>query len=380
MDPDRRLKLAYLAAPQEILARDWMASFARRGHDVTLIVRAGFSGVDGLDPRISIREMRPYAGRLFGRLSALDSRGALREALASLRPDILHVHDLTTGFGWTAFLSGFHPLVVTAWGSDIYLAAGSSWPARTARRLTLRAADLVTLEGRDLGRAAVRSGARPGRVRVIQFGVDTERFRPGPADPTLRATLGLANRRVIFAPRQIAPLYDQVSVVRAVGQMPEDIALLMSTRHADPGYLRTVEDAARDSGVGGRLLLVPAIDHDDMARYLGLADVVVSVPRSDSISVSVLEAMASGKPVVVSDLPSPREWLADVSPDLIVPFGDVPAIRAAIQRALELSPDEAATRGAASRRIVTDRAERETNMATMEGLYWSLVEARRRPA
>lgn len=184
----------------------------------------------------------------------------------------------------------------------------------------------------------------------------------------------------MFAPRQIAPLYDQVSVVRAVSQLPGDVALLMSTRHADPAYLRTVEDAAGESGLDGRLVLVPAIDHEAMGQYLGLADVVVSVPRSDSISVTVLEAMATGKPVVVSDLPSPREWLADVSGDLIVPYGDVAAIRTAIQRALDFSPEDRSARAEASRRIVVDRAERETNMTTMEGLYRSLVDRPGRPA
>jgi len=357
-----------------------MASFAARDHEVTLIARSDGLVSDDLDPRISVRRMRPYAGLILGRVQTLDGRSALQEVLAAVRPDVLHVHDMTTGFGWLARLSGFHPYVVTAWGSDVYLARHASWQARLARRLTLAGADLVTLETHDLGRAAVRAGAHADRIRLIQFGVDTEQYRPGGSEPALRASLGLDGQRIVFSPRQIAPLYDQLTVIRAVRGLPSDVAVVMSAKNAAPDHLRDLERVAREIGIIDRLVVVPTIAQGDMPRYLRLADVVISIPRSDSISVSVLEAMSCGRPVVVSDLPSPREWLDEVSPDLIAPIGDVDAVAAALARALSLGPAETERRGAVSRRIVVDRAEHETNMTAMEGFYQTLVERRDRSA
>ena len=113
-----------------------------------------------------------------------------------------------------------------------------------------------------------------------------------------------------------------------------------------------------------------------MPSYLRLADVVVSVPRSDSISVSVLEALACGRPVITSDLASPREWLADIWPDLMVPAGDVQALSAAMVAALSLPASELARCTALGRQIVIERGERRTNMLRMDELYRSLVTAR----
>jgi L-malate glycosyltransferase len=373
MDMRAPLRLAYLADPNSSLSREWMAFFAERGHEVNLIADHGTAIEDGLDGGIRVVRMRPYSGRILGRLAILDGRRALRAAIARVRPDLLHVHDLTTGFGWMARASGFHPYVLTTWGSDIYLAARRSWQARLIGRLTLSGADLVTMESHDLGRASIDAGAHPDRIRLIQFGVDTARYRPAEPDPALRSRLGLEGRRVIFSPRQIAPLYDHVAVVRAAAGLPGDVVVLMSARDAHPDYLREVELTARETGLGERLIVVPGIERGEMASYYPLSDVVVSVPHSDSISVSVLEAMASGRPVVATDLPSPREWLAEVWPELLVPAADPTRLRQAFEAALAMPQDERDRRAILSRRIVTQRAERETNMLAMERLYRSVV-------
>jgi D-inositol-3-phosphate glycosyltransferase len=229
------------------------------------------------------------------------------------------------------------------------------------------------MESRDLERVAIRSGAHPDRTRLIQFGVDTSLYRP--ADPSLevRRRLGLENRRVLFAPRQIAPLYDHLSLVRAAARLQEDVVVLMSAKNAHPEYLREVETVARDLGLSDRLVIVPGIAHDDMAAVYLLADVVVSVPHSDSISVSILEAMACGRLVVATDLPSPREWLGEVSPELLVPDGDPERLGIALVRALGMTAAERDSRGLLSRRIVVERAERESNMLGMERLYRAVV-------
>jgi L-malate glycosyltransferase len=377
MTPNSPLHLAYLAEPNEVLAREWMAFFAGRGHEVTLIARAETVIQDGLDRRIHVRRMRPFSGLIRGRFSIFNGRRALSALLGTLRPDLVHVHDLTTGFGWMTRATGFHPYVLTTWGSDIYLALQRSWRSRLVGRLTLSAADLITMESRDLERATIRLGAHADRIRLIQFGVDTARYAPGAPDPKLRERLGLTGRRVLFAPRQIAPLYDHVSLVTAAARLPADVVVVMSARNAHPDYLRTVRSTADAQGLGERLVVLPGIAHDDMPAMYRLADVVVSVPFSDSISVSVLEAMACGRTVVATDLASPREWLAALGPDFLVPAGAADALFGALRHALELTPNERARLGAQARQIVIDRAERESNMLHMEDLYRSVVEAHR---
>jgi L-malate glycosyltransferase len=369
----RPLRLAFLASPNEIAAREWMAWFAAAGHRVDLIVRAGAEVAPGLADGIGVARMRPYRGPLFGRLSALSARRVIGEVIHRLEPDVLHVHDLTTGFGWLARISGFHPYVVTPWGSDLYRIAPASTAARTLTRLTLRSADVVTVNSRHLAETAIRAGARRAAIQPVQFGVETDVYEPRPPDTALLERLGLRGRRVVLAPRQIAPLYDQAAIVRALPMLPDDVAVLMSARNAIPDTLAELTALADGLGVRERLVLVPTIPHDEMPAYLSIASAVVTVPHSDATAVTILEALAAGRPVVGSDLPSPREWLDETWPDLIVPPGAPGAIASAVRTALGLDAGTLLRRSAAARQVVVERAERSTNMARMEQLYCELA-------
>jgi glycosyltransferase involved in cell wall biosynthesis len=212
---------------------------------------------------------------------------------------------------------------------------------------------------------------------MIQFGVDLRRFAPGPDPGALRARLGLQGKRVVFSPRAITPLYRQGVVVEALAQLPSDVVVLMSRSAAQADELEAIEGKARDLGLADRLVMVPAIAHSDMPDFYRLANVVVSVPISDSSSVSVLEALSCGRPIVASSLPSIREWLWDLDSAALVPVDNPDATAAALVRALELSPKARADIAARGRQIVAERADQDRSLGHVESLYREL--ARRKP-
>ena len=116
-----------------------------------------------------------------------------------------------------------------------------------------------------------------------------------------------------------------------------------------------------------------------MPDYHRLADVLVSIPISDSTPVTVLEAMACEKPIVAGDLPSVREWLYGLDPAALVPVDDPAATAAALRRALDQSPEQRAETGRRARRIVLDRADQATSLTRVESLYRELAARRPRP-
>ena len=109
-----------------------------------------------------------------------------------------------------------------------------------------------------------------------------------------------------------------------------------------------------------------------MPDFLRLADVVVSVPASDSTSVTILEALACERPIVAADLPSVREWLAELDPELLVPVDDAAATAQALTRALARSAAEGAEMGRRGRAIVKERADQATSLGQVEHLYLRL--------
>ena len=162
-------------------------------------------------------------------------------------------------------------------------------------------------------------------------------------------------------------------VVDALARLPSDVSVVMSRHNADPAEVAAIERQAASLGLADRLVLVPGIAHSEMPDFLRLADVVVSVPVSDSTSVTTLEAMACERQVVAADLPSVREWLGDLDPESIVPVDDAAATAAALARALSRSTGERAEIGRRGRAIVQARADQAVSLGAVEKLYLRLL-------
>jgi glycosyltransferase involved in cell wall biosynthesis len=166
-------------------------------------------------------------------------------------------------------------------------------------------------------------------------------------------------------------------VIDAFSTLPTDLALVMTTRNADRAALTDARARIERHGIGERVLLLQEIDDDLMlALYRGAA-AVVSVPQSDAVSISVLEAMACARPVVATDLPGLREHLGPARPGLLVPVGDPASTARALRAVLEMPAHELARLGRALRGDVVRTADRRDNMDRMDALYQRLVERRR---
>jgi glycosyltransferase involved in cell wall biosynthesis len=374
---DEPLGLAFLGDPNSLHMRRWMGYFSDRGHRITLLVPDGQVIVPGLLPAISVERFVPFSRQRERLLGGLECRRSLSRLLRRVDPDVLHAHYVT-GNAWHAWISGFHPYVVTVWGSDILATGHRGTRGRFYARVALRAADMVTGGSEHLVGAAIAAGARPGRTQYIHFGVDTERFSPGPDPAALRARLGLSGCRVLLSSRAIAPLYRQSVVVRALAHLPSDVVALMTSYHAHPDEVASIQQLAGQLGVADRLRIVDPLDDSELPELYRLADVVVSIPASDGGPVTVAEALAVGRPVVATDVPSVREWLAELDPAALVPVDDVAATTAAVEAVLSRGREERNQRAARGRSAVAAKADWRTNMDRMETLYREL--AARRPA
>jgi glycosyltransferase involved in cell wall biosynthesis len=374
-DGERPLTLAFLADPNSIHTRRWIGWFAARGHRVTILVPEGLAVEAGLPDSIAVVPYTPYTSSRFHPLGAFLARRSLGRALRRIEPDILHAHYLT-GHGWHARMSGFRPYAITVWGNDILITARATRRGRLYARWSLGPAGLVTGDSNELVLAAVAAGARADRTHLIQFGVDTARFSPGPDPAALRARLGLVGRRVIFSPRSIAPLYRHDVVLDALASLPADLSVVMTRHLAEESEVAALQRRAAELSLSDRIVIVPKVAHEEMADIYRLADVVVSVPFTDGTPVTLLEALSAGRPVVATDLPSVREWLGGLDPGSLVPVGDVAATARALAAALDRPAAERAEIALRGRRLIEQRAGHDRNMASAETLYRDLL---RRP-
>jgi glycosyltransferase involved in cell wall biosynthesis len=129
--------------------------------------------------------------------------GEARRLVDQLAPDIVHAHYISS-YGYLAARCDRHPLVMTAWGSDLLLTPRHSTLMRWLTGWTLRRADLITGDSFDLVEAA--QAYRPkAAVHRIHWGADTAKFRPAPwaGKPAMgrQASIIMTPRRCNFATR-----------------------------------------------------------------------------------------------------------------------------------------------------------------------------------
>ncbi len=161
----RKLKICYISNPNSIHTQRWLGWFAEQGHEVALIADAPYrdelSGVRVYDltRRINIRVLR-FA--VWGLIT--------RQLVQRLQPDILHAHRVSSA-GWLGAFSGYHPFVVTPWGSDLLTHPARSQAASWLAKYVLKRADRVTADSQALLLKAIHFGGAPEVTDLIQFGV-----------------------------------------------------------------------------------------------------------------------------------------------------------------------------------------------------------------
>ncbi len=370
------MRLCYIANPYSIHTQRWMRYFAGRGHKVYLIgvsPKRGSIPADAIPSsvifydlmtQINVRKLRYLAWGL-----------AARRIVHEIQPDVLHAHEVA-GDGWVGAVAGYHPFVVTAWGSDLLVGPARSWVHRQLARWVLRRADHVTCVSENLASVAHALGADPARLEVAPWGVDTTVFHPGSANAALYQQLDLGTGPVVLSIRALRPLYNPLDIAQAIPRVLEQVPeaqFIIRTYSYDTDLLTKFQAIVREHDAAKVVHYVGDLPDDNaVAELYRIADVAVSVPSSDGTPLSVLEAMACGAPVVVSDLPSLREWITDGENGLLVPVRDAEALAEAIIQLLR-DPQQRAEFRQRNLNLIRERADHQVEMAKMESLYHTLV-------
>jgi glycosyltransferase involved in cell wall biosynthesis len=216
--------------------------------------------------------------------------------LRAVRPDWVHAHYLTSHgtLAWLARSAYRVPVRIagSAWGTDILVTPARHAALRWLTTQVLQACDVSTSDSHYMAERMRALGAR--EVMVFPFGLAAMPPAPPPKDDRLF----FANRglEVIYAPRRVLETF------AAIAAAWPDARLVV----ANDGSLRG-ELEAQAAALGDRVRFVGRLDAAEQAGWYARARWHVSLPASDSVSVSVLEAMAHGCIPLLSDLPANRE-------------------------------------------------------------------------
>jgi glycosyltransferase involved in cell wall biosynthesis len=296
----------------------------------------------------------------------------VRKIIADIRPDVLHAHSVED-VALLGALSGFHPFVVTPWGSDVLVAPKESAIARWKVKYSLRKADLITCDAEHIKKPLVELQAAPEKINLIYFGVDVDKFKPGPKDLKIMKELDADGRPVVITSRRLDPNCDIASLVTAASavlkDVPETIFIIIG-RGAEEDNLKAQAEAL---GVSGNIRFIGWVPHDDLPRYLSSAHIYVSTALSDAgIAASTAEAMSCGLPAIITDFGDNGKWVEDGINGFLIPLQSPEVLASRILQLLK-NGEERETFGKRNREIIEDRNNWPKEMGKMEKLYESLV-------
>jgi glycosyltransferase involved in cell wall biosynthesis len=355
---DEPVRILFFADAASVHTRRWVAAAVERGAQAVVITRQR-AEVPGATEVIAIA---PGTDKLTWFKALPEVRRVAREVAQRFAPTLVHGHYVTSYGLWAAACGLNVPKVLTAWGSDILVTPRESRLMRAVVGWSLRRADLITADSMDtLDEIATYHSQAPSYQ--ILWGADTDKFVPGEpgedfnvvslrsweANYNIDIVIEAFSRFLTLRPHSHARLH-------LLGGGPQQAAL--EQRVQDMRLLQQV----RFHGRVGDVEMVQAIQHSRVS---------ISVPTSDATSVSVLESMACGLPIIASDLPANRQWLDDAG-GWIVPVRDVDAITQALVQAYD-QPAQAAQMGERNRDRIERDASRRGQMDAMWRLYQKLL-------
>jgi glycosyltransferase involved in cell wall biosynthesis len=284
---------------------------------------------------------------------------------------VMHGHWVIPGGITAAIAAPRLPLVVSLHGSDVYVAERLA-PARMAARHAFARAGFVTACSDDLARRALALGASADRIETVPYGVDTARFRPDrDARSARRKELGVADDvPLCVAAGRLVHKKGFEYLIDAVADVPRLVLAIAGDGTLD----HQLRAQAETKGVAHRVRFLGNQMQDKVGEYFAAADVICTPSiRDDSGNVDglpnvVLEAMASGRPLVTTAAGGIGSVIDPGRTGLLVAERDGPAIGRAI-RALLASPVMAREMGEAARREVERRFGWERAAIRFEAAY-----------
>jgi glycosyltransferase involved in cell wall biosynthesis len=362
------MKICFLANASSPHVQRWVKYFVNVPHEVSIITLT--------PPDDSLEGCQVYElkkGRKFKLLTYWRRIRELKGLLKEINPDIIHAHYIIT-YGFMAALSGFHPLIISAWGSDILIEAKKSRTMRLRAQRAIKAANLYHCDGIKTKKALEELGASTVNIHTIYFGIDHARASPKTRTDEMKESYGFSGHPVIISLRSLNPIYDIASLMKAVplvlDEHPEARFVIVGSGSEES----MLKELATSLKITDQIRFTGLIPYQYIPRYLASSDIYVSTSLSDAgLAASTGEAMACELPVVITEDPDNRDWVTDGANGYIVPVKSPEKIAEKINILLD---DESLRKrfGKLNRSIILERNDYDTEMSKMEKIYLKMAE------
>ena len=302
-----------------------------------------------------------------------------RRVVKRIKPDIVHAGPIQT-CAFIAALSGFHPILAMSWGYDLVMDVDKSTWMQWVTRYTLKRSAFFTSDANVSRDKAVSFGMSPEKTVIFPWGTDIEHFVPKKEVKEKKKTASanrkssIANRKSItlFCSRSWESIYGVDVLARAfvkVAGVNPDVNLILLGGGSQGQKIRQI---LMNGGVMERVHFGGQVGQRDLPRWYHMADIYISPSHVDGSSVTLMEALASGLPCLVSDIAGNREWVENGVNGWLFRDGDVDDLAEKILLAIK-NRRSFKKIGEAARKTAEEKADWKKNFGKLLEAYQKVI-------
>ncbi len=295
------MKLLLLSDANSVHTFKWVNSLSRC--DIQILLFSFFKpnvdmvkkyqriNVGVISPDINLKT-KNFRQPSFHKLRYLKSLKLLKRTIKTFLPDIVHAHYISS-YGFLGYLSGFKPLILSAWGSDIFLFPTKSYLHKKLLRYIIKKSDAVCSSSKVMSDQMKKIFNRE-KIFVIPFGIDIKVFKPTKKDPNI-FTVGTI--KSIEDHNGIDCLIDAAKII--IEDFKKDIHFEIT---GDGTLSDKMKKKIIDYNLQNRIKLSGFVDHDKIISKYNRLSIFVAVSLRESFGVSILEAAACSVPSITSNI------------------------------------------------------------------------------
>lgn len=355
------MKICFLGDAGSIHVRRWIEFFRDSGNDVH-IISFNYAEIHGVNLH--------YIGESInidsdgGNKAYLKKVFEIRSLIKKIKPDLINAHYLTSYGFIGSLVKGNVPLVVSTWGSDILVTPKKNKVYKMLTQYVLKKSDLITSDSKYMSNEIVNLKADINKVLTIPMGVslsdiDIENIKD--------------NREKIFLSMRTLCENSNIECIidafkKVLEKYEESRLIITNSGKREKEVLEYINKLGLEEKIEFRGF----INRSELFNLLNDGLSYISIPTSDSTSVTLLESMISGCFPIVSDLPANREWIEDGVNGLILSKFDSTELSELMIRTIE-DKDLIKSSRQINKKIIEERAVWEDNMNMALNAYKLII-------
>lgn len=293
------MRICYLSDANSIHTKKWCNYFRSKGYEIHVISlnEGSIPGVKVHSLNVNLDEVK--GSRYLSKFKYLTFTGQVKKLVNEIKPDILHAH-YASSYGFLGASTGFHPYIISIWGSDIYDFPKKNLLFKKFIERNLSKADIILSTSRAMADEAKKYTDK--NIEITPFGVDIDLFKP--RDNSKKKE---SDKFIIGTIKAFEKQYGIEYLVKAFGLLSQKYKNIYLELGGSGSQQSELEELIKSLGIEGRVRFLGFMNQTEVVEALNRFNIAVFPSIFESFGVAAVEAQACGIPVIVSNAEGLKE-------------------------------------------------------------------------